>query len=544
MAAQVHVGDGVMRGASTRPSAQESPAGQQTDGRPNIITIILDDMRADDLDAMPAVQSQLAAQGSRFQNCIVAAPLCAPARASILRGQYAHNHGILRGNGVNGGFRLFRSSGQDSSTIATWLQAAGYRTALFGKYLNGYLDDEDPSDSDGDAYIPPGWDEWVGMTETGYFRFVVNDGGELKQFRTGKKRQYDEKRMQRTWYTPKGRVRYSVADKKHPYSTDVFAGRALDFVKRTARGNQPFFMYVAPFAVHGPAEPAVRHATASNGAMVPRTAAFNEADVSDKPTWVQQSPLLSESQAAELDSRHAARRATLLAVDEFVQSLIDRLAQERILDNTYIVLSSDHGFLLGEHRLAAKGVPYEQAINVPLVMRGPTVPAGAVIDQLVSQVDLAPTFAGWAEAATPSFVDGRSLTPLLQEARHETQWREHALVEHYRRSRDDEVKSPGFCALRGDRFVYVEYQPPLRPGAEVDDQQAEVQPAPEPNSTVQRELYDLTMDPLQLLNLIRTAEPALVESFSKKLASMRTCRGASCRETEVLAVDPSLVPTA
>jgi N-acetylglucosamine-6-sulfatase len=207
-------------------------------------------------------------------------------------------------------------------------------------------------------------------------------------------------------------------------------------------------------------------------------------------------------------------------------------------------LTSDHGFLLGEHRLIAKGVPYEEAINVPLVIRGPNAPAGTVVDQVVSQVDLAPTFAEWAGATAPSFVDGRSLTPLLQEPWHEPQWRQHALVEHYRRSRDDEVKSPGFCALRGDRFVYVEYQPPLRPGTEPDELQAAHQSAPESIADLERELYDHMEDPLQLHNLIETADPAMLESFSNKLASMRTCSGASCRETEVLAVDLSLTPTA
>ena len=477
--------------------ARSTSARLQADARPNILLILLDDLRADDVTAMPAVQALLAEEGTSFTNFISTAPLCAPARASILRGQYPHNHGVLRGAGELGGFDLFQTLGHEQSTVATWLHDAGYSTALIGKYLNGYPSGDGLPADVTESYVPAGWDEWVGMTDEGYFRFAVNENGEPVASRTGKRRQFSSRVQDRNPYSVK---------RKNLYSTDFFASKAATFIERTAQSGRPFFVYLAPYAIHGPAEPALRHASTFAGTSAPRSAAFNEADVTDKPAMVQAMPEMSAGQIAALDERHARRLETLQAVDEMVAILVDVLQAAGALEQTYIVLSSDNGYHLGEHRLAfEKGTPYEEAIRVPLVVRGPGVPAGQTVPALTSQVDLAPTFATWGDATVPDFVDGRSLAPLLSQEPRATPWRETVLVEH---SAHTTMHPSTFQALRDMDRVYVEY------------------------ATGDRELYNLVDDPYQLENLASSAEPALIQTLSARLAAMAMCTGETCRAIE------------
>ncbi|MBW3634489.1 MAG: sulfatase [Chloroflexi bacterium] len=461
-------------GTSSPPRARAMPARLQPDAQPNIILILLDDMRADDLQNLPAVQELLVAQGTSFANFLATSPACAPARASILRGQYPHNHGVLRGKGSLGGFARFHTLGHEQSTVGTWLQEAGYRTALIGKYLNHYPYDQRAPDSVMATYFPPGWDEWAGVTKEPYLDLEINENGHLIQY-------------------------------EKEYATDVIAAKAVDFVMQTA---PPYFLYLAPRAPHWPPVPAARHATAFADISAPRPPSFNEADVSDKPAWVKAIPALSDEQIAELDAYHVARLRTLLAVDELVGALVEALRTTGTLDTTYILLTSDNGYHLGEHRAAReKGSPYEEAIRVPLVVRGPAVPPGQTIQALASQADLAPTFATWADATIPNFVDGRSLVPLLDGGTIPS-WRQTALVEHYTDRGEGSTKNPGFNAMRGEEFSYIEY------------------------STGERELYDLEQDPFQLDNLAATGNPDLVDDLSKRLAAMTTCAGGQCQAVE------------
>src|SRR5829696_5891255 len=344
--------------------------------RPNLVLVVTDDLDAASVEAMPTVRALLHDQGVSFSNFFVSTPLCCPARVSLLRGQYAHNHGVLGNGGPNGGFATFHRLGGEDSTVATWLHDAGYRTALLGKYLNGYPEDTDPS------YVPPGWDEWDALVAEapaggGYIDYALNENGR--------------------------RVTYGhdAAD----YSTDVLAAKATDFIARTSGADQPFFLYLAPFAPHQPSIPAPRHAQAFAEAWAPRSAAFNEADVSDKPSWVRARPVLSDEQVAEIDAQYRDRLRTLLAVDEMVATLVETLEATGELENTYLFFTSDNGFLLGEHRLPiGKETPYQEAVRVPLLVRGPGVPAGTAVDSLALNVDLAPTLAELASVPVPPFV--------------------------------------------------------------------------------------------------------------------------------------------
>src|SRR4051794_2816000 len=178
--------------------------------QPNIVLILTDDMRADDLAGMKQVGRRIVDDGVSFSRCFATTPLCCPSRASILRGQYAHNHGVLRNTGENAGFAAFSAAGEEQGTLATMLDAAGYDTALVGKYLNGYS----PSGPER-AYIPPGWDFWAaGVDHDAYsgFNYTLNVNGDLVPY----------------------------GDLDEDYSTDVLSGYALDFLNRSEGSGQPF----------------------------------------------------------------------------------------------------------------------------------------------------------------------------------------------------------------------------------------------------------------------------------------------------------------
>jgi arylsulfatase A-like enzyme len=474
--------------------------------RPNVVLIVTDDLDRRAVTAMPNLQALLAAQGASCQRNFVTTPLCGPSRASIFRGQYAHNHGVLTNVGEQGGFPAFYRLGIESSTIATWLHDAGYRTGLFGKYLNRYPKTARKS------WVPPGWDAWAALLDTGgnfYTDFGLNENGH--------------------------QVTYDAAS--GAYLTDVLADKALAFVRDNAAAGSPFFAYIAPYAPHSPATPAPRHADAFASATAPRVPSFNELDLADKPAWLRDRPPLTAGQIASIDERERQRLRSLQAVDEMIANLVQALADAGQLDNTYLLFTSDNGFLLGEHRLPlGKQTAYEESIGVPLIVRGPGIPAEAVVDAITLNIDLAATIADWCGVAPPSFVDGASLAPVL---RGETpgDWRHVALIEEFDipksggkatpaagtplpEGESDEgengeispVQSLGYRALRGDDLLYIAY----------DDGE--------------RELYDLAADPYELTNLAERADPALLARLAATLADLAACEGASCRAIRNLTV--------
>jgi N-acetylglucosamine-6-sulfatase len=208
-------------------------------------------------------------------------------------------------------------------------------------------------------------------------------------------------------------VRYG--SEPEAYLTDVLREKAADFILRTAPTGQPFFMYIAPYAPHQPATSAPRHQDAFLGVQAPRTPSFNEQDVSDKPLWVRNTQLRTPTQIAQLDELYRRRLQSMLAVEDLVERLIETLKAARQLGNTYIVFTADNGFHLAQHRLpAGKNSAYEEDIRVPLIVRGPRVPARGVVEQLAVNIDLAPTFAELGGVEAPDFVDGRSLVRFLR----------------------------------------------------------------------------------------------------------------------------------
>lgn len=430
---------------------------------------------------MPKLQAFVAGVGATFGNSFASNPVCCPSRASMLRGQYSHNHGIWsNGRGNNTCFDDFRAAGNEASTIATWLKAAGYRTALVGKYLNRY-----PAVRNGivnDGYVAPGWDDWFvvfnrDFTSDSYFDYSANDNGKVVSF---------------------GR---SESD----YETDVVAARAADVIKRTV-GSAPLFLWIATTAPHAPSDPAQRHIFSHADKRAPRSPNFNLRDISSKPRWYRDNlPLLSSADMTELDGTYKRRLETLGAVDDLLEKVLLALDAVGQLGNSYVFFTSDNGYMNGNHRFpSGKDAPYEESIRVPLLVRGPGVPAGIVLPHDVSNVDLAPTFAELAQAQAPGFIDGRSLVPLMSaNPTPLSSWRQDVLLEH---EPADPNGLPSWFALRSGREKYVDYP-----------------------ATAEEEYYDLANDPYETESKHRALDPARKSQLRARLGQLEGCTGANCR---------------
>jgi N-acetylglucosamine-6-sulfatase len=441
--------------------------------RPSIVLIVADDLDARSVEHMPRLGALVAAAGVRFENNFATVPLCAPSRASLLTGRYAHNHGVRHNGGVGGGFAEFSRRGAEAATLATWLKAAGYRTALLGKYLNGYPGG-DPS------HVPPGWNEWRGVySDQGsntYFNYSISENG-------------------------RAATRGASAE---DYETDVLAAETAALIARWSAEREPFFLLVTPPAPHLPAVPAPRHARTHEGVRAPRVPSFDEQDVSDKPAWVRQAGPLRRRQATALDGQYRKRLQSLLALDELVERVVGALSDAGRLHDSYVFFTSDNGYFLGEHRIAqGKAGPYEESVRVPLLVRGPALPAGTRLRHLVANIDLAPTLAEIAGAKVPASLDGRSFVPLLATEPPDIEaWRRELLLELWS---EGEAAVPEYQALRTQERVYIEY------------------------ATGERELYDLDADPFQLDNRYGGASAEVVAPLAARLASLRACAGRSCR---------------
>jgi arylsulfatase A-like enzyme len=345
-----------------------------------------------------------------FDHAFVSDALCCPSRATILTGQYAHTTGVWQNEPPYGGFPKFR----DGSTVATWLRAAGYRTGLFGKYLNQYSG----------RYVPPGWDRWVAIAGASdpydlYRDYTLNVNGRLEHHGAG------------------------AGD----YSTDVLERAAVSFIKDT-RG--PIFEYFAPYAPHTPSIPAPGDGSAFDRLPPYRPPSFNEADVSDKPAWVRRLPPLSPRQAAFVNQLRRRMYQSLIDVDRAVGAIVDALEDTGRLANTMIVFTSDNGFSWGEHRWVNKVAPYDEDIRVPMVVRfDPAVSRPHVDHHLLANVDLAPTFAAVAGTPAPG-AEGLDFVPLLRGR--PDPWRSDVLIEHM-----NLLGIPSLCGLRSARLAYVRY---------------------------------------------------------------------------------------
>jgi len=421
---------------------------------PNVLLILTDDQRANTLVGMPRVMEELVGKGTTYPNAFVPTSWCCPSRASLLSGKFAHNSGVWENAQASawGAWSAFANGGEESDTLATRLDDAGYRTGLFGKYLNDTV-------AQGEDYLPPGWDAFDAFLGGNYTRYRLSS---------------DEKPVR----------------KDRRYLTDLLADRTLDFIESTPE-DTPFFAYFSPFAPHypydaGPYAGSTRAAgllddiEAATSFPSPST---NQEDMSGYPRWMQKiepsdtwdNEGRKNSETMTLEDVIERQADTLMGVDAAVGRMIDALRESGRLDNTLIVFMSDNGYAWGEHRLQGKNTPYDVSVRVPLVMRlDGTLPAGVEDPRVVAaNVDAHATILDIA-GVKPGRIDGQST--LRSD-------RDGVVMEAMRwvgaRGR------PAYCGIRTEDRLYVRY------------------------STGEEELYDYTRDPYELTNL--AGDPAYAD---------------------------------
>jgi arylsulfatase A-like enzyme len=410
--------------------------GDQAPARPNFLIIVTDDQRYGTVETyMPETQARIFDEGTSFTHAFVTTPLCCPSRASILTGMYAHDHGV--------------HENQDTLTKPTFVNAlhgAGYYTGLVGKYLNSYDFREPPR---------PEFDYWVATHGGGseYYNWSVNENGTI------------------------GRNPF--------YITKVLQDRARAFLTDATRREKPFMLLFAPSAPHLPAMPAPEDRALYGDLPLYRPPNHNELDVADKPQWLQAKPLLTGLQVRTLDELRLNQLRSLKSVDRAIAALLDLLAEKHELDNTVVFFISDNGHSWGEHRLASKIYAYDFSAHVPFAVRYPSeFAAGAQVDGLVANIDIAPTLYDLADVSPPPGVNGRSLLDLADGT---AGWREELLIEAW-------GQDVHYSAVRTERYLYIETDGDIP------------------------EFYDYDVDPFELDNRAAdTAQAAIVDDLRRRL---------------------------
>jgi N-acetylglucosamine-6-sulfatase len=477
--------------------------------KPNIVLITTDDQTLSSYtpSVMPNTTRLLANKGTTFTDAIVTTPLCCPSRASIITGQYAHNHGITS-NRLN-----YQALEEKDNTLPVWLDRAGYQTAHVGKYLNGY---ENAVGSP--TEVAPGWDLWfTTLGSTRYYDYDVSANGRLRHFR----------------------------DRDKDYVTRVINRKAKTLIRRLTPKKAPLYLQVDQRAPHtetlvdsggrcgGRAVPDRADRDLFEDAPLPQPPSFNELDVSDKPSFIQSRLPLTAPKIKKLTKRHSCELAALRAVDQGVEKIVKTLKKTGELEKTVIAFISDNGFFTGEHRIGAgKIYPYEEGIRVPMLMRVPERYRGGApripeVTAPVANVDLAPTFLELAGGVNPCqgggacrVMDGRSLVGPLRGAGFPA---DRALVTEFDVG-NNTAQEDGLCRYSGVRVpgaVYVEYT--------VDDLTGGCDP------DLEYELYDLAGDPFQLVNLAEGDPPltGLEGELSERLERLRDCAGLAGRDQQV-----------
>jgi len=404
-----------------------------------------------------------------------------------LEGQYAHTTGVLTNTQPLGGAPNF----DDSSSIATWLQSAGYRTGLFGKYLNGY---SSLWTTPNPPYVPPGWDEWHAFKAPKYYDHTLVESG--NDFPSPTEVLYPSTC---TNYTgcPADQVGEDPCPSPQNYSTDVLAAQALEFLDESA--GQPFLLYFAPYAPHSPACAAPGDESAFGALPAYRPPNWNTEPSPDPPAWVTNLCPMGTGKMNNIDNFRRKQLASLQAVDRAVGAILDKLFALGEDQNTLVLFTGDNGYSWGAHCHAPKRCPYEECMRVPLVVSYPPLTTPARVDTRIGlNIDFAFTFGELAGVVPPVQEDGRSMVRLIQNT--EPTWRTDFLYEQWLDAddEDNDTVPPTLAAVRSEQFKYTEYV-----GGET-------------------ELYDLVNDPFELTNL--TNDPAHATTKTAMAARLRQLR--------------------
>jgi arylsulfatase A-like enzyme len=453
------------------PTARSAPvpAIAPAADKPNVLLVTVDDMEVSDLRRMPALR-RIVARGTTVAQAVAPTPICAPARASMLTGQYAPNHGVHTVDGPHGGYAAFR----DHDTVPVWLQRAGYTTHFAGKYLNGY-GDRDP------RRVPPGWDDWygaVGGSAYSFYRTVFNDDGRIVQTRE--------------------------------HNSDVLAEHTVDLVEDRAGARKPWFAWVNFTAPHhgGPAEPddppgventmpARRHRDAFRGARLPRVPEMLKQGGSPWAVRTADRP-----RKAALREAYQQRAESLLSVDEAMARIVATLRRTGQWKDTLLVFSSDNGYLVGHHNRTGKLVPYDRSLRIPFYLVGPGIPRGTTRTP-TTVVDLPVTIAAIAGARPGRRVDGVDMS---------SYWRSGRDVERpipIQAWPVSDGRARIYAGIRRGPLTYAR----LPSGREV--------------------LFDRSRDPGELSNVVRRAAYAdEVRELRRLTRRYRDCRGTRCPGVE------------
>jgi arylsulfatase A-like enzyme len=518
--------------------------------KPSFVVVQVDDATLDQLyaslnvggvevQAMPYTQALIAGRGIAFNRYYVPYPLCCPSRVSLLTGRYAHNHNVRGNVPPNGGFTGFKARGAYSHNLATWLQAAGYRTIHIGKFLNGYGDE--PFDEGKD--VPPGWSAWHSVlradTNHYFYGYTLNNNGALEgpygDPGSWETREYGER-------DDFGCPAAPLNGKPCFYETDRFNTIAWEELTQTSP-EQPFYLQMDYTAPHGdfrrPAgpEPATRHYNTFAGAPYPhsRSQGFNEGNVNDKPRFIREAPYLSLNEIHTYRVYYQKALESLRSVDEGVKLIVDTLGGLQRLRNTYIVFTSDNGFFYGEHRLTGgKFIAYEPATHLPLLIRGPGIKPGTSTGELAANIDLAPTILELAGAEADKSIDGRSLVPYMRDPALRS--RRPLLFESFVETNDVEAN--------GEPTAQRAPVKELKRGTRNDGASASIVAPPKDYEGIrlgpykyiewpdgEKELYDITKDPYELNNVVRVPNLSPIRAFlHAQLVRLETCVGRACQE--------------
>lgn len=436
--------------------------------KPNVILWLTDDQTMESVAKMPYLSSQLGRMVS-FRSAFVENGLCCPSRATILSGQYDTHTGVT--NNAQGQ-RFDRTK-----NLGMWLQAAGYRTGLFGKLLNAYPYGKPP--------LPwPGWNDWqvtIGVQAYKQYNYLLTNNGKVEKY----------------------------GARPADYQVDVLTAKAASFAVGSAQAGKPFFGYLAPTATHMPWRASPSRTGMFAKTPVPHSPDFNQPVYPGMPKYLARRAPISPSLADNLRRREWA---AAVSVDDAVQRLDRALQSVRYsdgstaYDRTVLVFMTDNGYAFGEHRWFTKRCEYDECVRTPLLVRYPGVPGGVDATHLITNTDIAPTLleiAGGRSTRTP---DGRSFLPLVKR-QPVTGWRGSLLL-HWsggdprgRPTARDAV--PAFWGVRTTAYKYVEL------------------------ATGERELYDLRIDPYEMRN--RYGDPAygrVQAALQAELAALKRSAGA------------------
>lgn len=419
----------------------------------NVVFILSDDHRYDAMSFMghslaktPHMDA-MAKKGAHMKNAFVSTSLCSPSRASILTGLYTFRHRVIDNQRAVPDGTLF---------FPQYLQKAGYNTGFIGKWHMGHAND-DPR---------PGFDYWFSFKGQGQYyppgeKYTINDNG---------------KRVPQDGYI-----------------TTLLTRKAIEFLEQQAGSEKPFFLYLSHKAVHGPFTPEPKYKDTLANALfeLPESSKILPDNKLNRPRWLQDQrnswhgmdfPLHTGNSVEALCKSYCE---ALRSVDDSIGAVKDQLKKMGIHDDTLVIYMGDNGYMFGEHGLIDKRVAYETSSRVPMLMQCPAIiKGGTVVDQVVANIDVAPTIMEAMGLKTPPHMDGQSFLPLtLSSLKGKSiPWRDYFLYVYY--WEQNYPQTPTHFSLRGDKYKYTTYY-----GVWDSD-----------------ELFDIEKDPMEQNNLIHKPE--------------------------------------